>query len=619
MSIKDLGKKLQYYLNDLLIRNPLWQIMFLVFLSAVLIIAAMVLVKGHMITRRGEAAETEFWWSFTRLMDQGTFIDDDEYDTRAKTVGVMITLSGIMILSLLIGILSSKINEQLEKLKKGRSAILEKNHYLVCGNGDRLYEVTRELIKARKDERLGNKRSIVMFSGSSREEMEELMTQRAGRKSVKQVLCRSGEVKDIDALRLVGFDKSSGFVIIGENDESVLKTLIAVSALCETDKTVGVCEIRNRSMQKVAESAYGNVCCVPVREVVMRLLVQICRQPGLSAVYKELLSFDGNEFYLCSERKGTGLPMKDIYLRQSGGVVAGIQKNGKVHLNPSSDVVYEEGDKLLILSEHHDSFRLLPVTRKPGSVLIHEPEPVKKLFRMLVFSGYSRNFGPMLGLLNDYSEEGAEITVAGSLPAAEGQKCVNEELLTNCNVTYLSMDRTVPEEVKSLNPEKFNSIMVLSGKQIGDTDEKADFECIVTLLIIKRIREDAGNNWNGTVVAEIRNPRNRKLATAAEIDDFVISNEVCSMIMAQLVRQKDLGPVYKEIFTPAGSEIYLRCGSQYTRGSFYDLEIQGRRRGEIVLGWLTGRGNKAKVTLNPSRNKIMPESKNIKIIAIAER
>jgi len=90
-----------------------------------------------------------FWWSFTRLLDQGTFINDN-YDSQIAVVGVVVTLGGILILSLLIGIFSSKITEQLEVLKRGKSSVLEKDHYIVCGDGDRLYEVTRELIRAHK-------------------------------------------------------------------------------------------------------------------------------------------------------------------------------------------------------------------------------------------------------------------------------------------------------------------------------------------------------------------------------------------------------------------------------------------------------------------------------------
>ncbi len=115
MALKYFRRRFQYYLNDILVRNPLWQILFLVVMSAAVITAGMILVDGHF---SDEYSENTFWWSFTRLLDQGTFIGDNRYDTHTAAVGVFVTISGIMILSLLIGILSSKITERLESLKK---------------------------------------------------------------------------------------------------------------------------------------------------------------------------------------------------------------------------------------------------------------------------------------------------------------------------------------------------------------------------------------------------------------------------------------------------------------------------------------------------------------------
>ena len=615
MTLRNFGKRLQYFINDLLIRNPLWQILFLIAVSFLVILAGASLIKGH---ATDDSTETSFWWSFTRLLDQGTFIED-HYDKHIAVVGVLVTLSGIMILSLLIGVLSSKINERLDSLKRGRSPIVEKGHFIVCGNGDRLYEVTRELIEARRDEGLFSRKSLVMFSASSREEMEEVLAQRTGRKSVSEVICRSGEVTDIDSLRLVGFDRCSGFVIIGDDDHSVMKTLIAVSSLCEENDPVAVCEIRNRTMGSVAEMAHKSVHWVPVREVVMRLVVQVCRQPGLSAVYKELLSFEGNEFYLRDCPRAQGLSLGEIGLRQSHGVVCGIQKEGKVYLNPPLETVFEQNDRLLILSKNSGKFHLKAEPRDEGRKIAGEKEPCGKLFKMLIFSGQSTKFTLMLRLLDEYSLNGAEIMVAGSLPEEEGRKYTSRLECHNCTVNYTRMNRTEPEEVIALNPEYYDSIMVVSGKEPGKTDEKADSECIVTLLILKSIREREGTGWNGTVVAEIRNPRNRRLASAAEIDDFVISNEVCSMMMAQLVKQKELGQVFEEIFDPSGCEIQLRCASGYSHGPFHELEMQGRSRREVVLGWLIGTGSDAVVTLNPPRDEEMPENRDCRVIAIAER
>ncbi|MBN2588118.1 MAG: hypothetical protein JXA64_01380 [Candidatus Fermentibacteraceae bacterium] len=603
------GSRIRYFVNNLLIRNPAWQILALVTVSAVIIVLGMLLV--------GDLIQGSFWWSFTRLLDQGTFIGDNQYEPQVATVGVMVTIGGILVLSLLIGIFSSKITEQLDALKRGRSTVLEKDHYIVCGTGDRLYEVTRELLRAREETRKDGK--IVIFSESSREVMEEILAQRLGRKSVKQVICRSGNTTDVDSLQLPCFQRCSGFVIVGDDDSRIIKTLVGINSLREGNRPVGVCELRSRSRERIAGMAFHDIHCVPVREVVMRLIVQVCRQPGLSAVYSEILSFAGNEFYIEETPEAEGLTFGEIARRIRGKVAAGIMSDGKLELNPAPETIFNRGNSLLVLAE--DSRPTVFSREESGTDDLEDlgRDTCRQPLRMLVLSGQSRRFTLMLRLLEEYSVDGAEIVVAGGIPSDEGEALMEAAGASGSTLRYLRTDRTDPECIESLHPEIYDSIMVVSGKAPGMTDEDADSECIVSLLILRDIADRMGGKWGATVVSEIRNPRNRRLASAAGIDDFVISNEVCSMIMAQLVRQPDLRPLYDEIFDPEGCEIQLRCPRVYDSRTFDRLIVEGLARREVALGWLTGTGSEAVVSLNPPGYASLPDDGSTKIIVIAER
>jgi len=602
-----IGSRIRYFINNLLIRNPAWQILFLFAISGLIIIAGMVLVKG--------LTPDSFWWSFTRLLDQGTFVDDNNTPEIAM-VGVLVTIGGILILSFLIGILSSKITEQLEALKRGKSPVLEKDHYIICGNGDRLYEVTRELIRAHEEDSIKGK--IVIFSSNSREEVEEVLIQRLGRKSSRKVICRSGNTTDVDSLQLPCFQKCAGFVIVGDDDGEILKTLVAVNSIIENNHPVGVCELRNRATRRIAQMAYSDIHWLPVREIVMRLVVQVCRQPGLSAVYNEVLSFDRNEFYLNECPEVENCTFREIANRIQRGIAIGIQSAGKMWINPEPDMILNPGDRLLLLSENSRSFTFEDETVSTGQFKTASGDTCRKPLNMLIFSGSSREFNFMLGLLDAYSIDGAGILIAGSLSQEEGESLLSEIKTVNCNVEYVQTERTDPERLEELHPESYDSIMVISGKRAGMSDEEADSECIITLLILRNIADRLGDSWNATVVSEIRNPRNRHLASAAGIDDFVVSNEVCSMIMAQLVLEPGLGRVYEEIFDPSGCEIQLRSPSIYSSRSFAQLSAEGLERGEIVLGWLTGTGCEAEVCLNPEKLDKIPDD-SAKIVVIAER
>ena len=601
-----IGSRIRYFINNLLIRNPAWQILALFVISGLIIVTGMALVKG--------LTSDSFWWSFTRLLDQGTFINDNN-NPQVALVGVIVTLGGILVLSLLIGILSSKITEQLESLKRGKSPVLEKDHYIVCGDGDRLFEVTRELMKAHEEDSIKGK--IVIFSNSSREEIEEILTQRLGRRSARTVICRSGNITDVDSLQLPCFQKCAGFVIVGDDDGEILKTLVAVNSIIENNHPVGVCELRNRATRRIAQMAYRDIHWLPVREIVMRLIVQVCRQPGLSAVYNEILSFDRNEFYLNECPEVENRTFREIANRIHRGIAIGIQSAGKMCINPDPDMKLNPGDRLLLLAENSRSAAFEDEAVSTVKFESAGGDTCRKQLNMLIFSGNSRKFSFMLGLLDAYAMEGGGILVAGSLPQEEGEALLSGVKTENCRIEYVQTERTDPDQLEELHPQNYDSIMVISGKAPGMSDENADSECIITLLILRDIGSRLGDSWNATVVSEIRNPRNRHLATAAGIDDFVISNEVCSMIMAQLVLEPGLGRVYEEIFDPSGCEIQLRSLSAYSSRSFAHLSAEGLERREIVLGWLTGTGCEAEVCLNPGKLDEVPD--DAKIVVIAER
>ena len=206
MKTKEFKNKIKYAVNDLLARNPLWQILVLVVISVIIIgLADLLIEPSDIIPASGESTGGQFWWLFTRLLDQGTFIEDHQYNTFIAVVGVLVTLGGILVLSLLIGIFSSKITEQIDSLKRGKSPIVQKKHLVVCGSGDRMYEVVRELVEATEENALKGK--IVLFSSASREEMEEILSQRLSKNQRKKVICRSGVTTDIDALELPRFDR----------------------------------------------------------------------------------------------------------------------------------------------------------------------------------------------------------------------------------------------------------------------------------------------------------------------------------------------------------------------------------------------------------------------------
>ena len=50
---------------------------------------------------------------------------------------------------------------------------------------------------------------------------------------------------------------------------------------------------------------------------------------------------------------------------------------------------------------------------------------------------------------------------------------------------------------------------------------------------------------------------NQTLAQVARPDDFVLSKQIISLMLAQIAEHKDLNAVFAELFAPFGSDAYL--------------------------------------------------------------
>jgi hypothetical protein len=111
------------------------------------------------------------------------------------------------------------------------------------------------------------------------------------------------------------------------------------------------------------------------------------------------------------------------------------------------------------------------------------------------------------------------------------------------------------------------------------------------------------------------------------VDDFIVSEHLISLMMAQLSENAELFDVFADIFDPEGAEICLKPVSDYvapgTPVSFYTVVEAARRRGETTLGYrIAAESNDASksygVHTNPKKSKTVTFTPEDKIIVIAE-
>ena len=147
-------------------------------------------------------------------------------------------------------------------------------------------------------------------------------------------------------------------------------------------------------------------------------------------------------------------------------------------------------------------------------------------------------------------------------------------------------DSTDRATIDSLGVEDFDHIIVLCYSDILDAS-RADARTLVTLLHLRDIASRLDRDFS--IVSEMLDLRDRALAEVARADDFIVSDRLISLMIAQVAESKHLNAVFSDLLDPAGSEIYLKPAGDYVALGvelpFAAVLESARRRNEIAFGY----------------------------------
>ena len=115
--------------------------------------------------------------------------------------------------------------------------------------------------------------------------------------------------------------------------------------------------------------------------------------------------------------------------------------------------------------------------------------------------------------------------------------------------------------LESLDVAAYSNVIVLSDDLLDPLT--ADSRVLVTLLHLRDMLAKRGRS--ASIVSEMRDDRDRALAQLTKADDFVVSEQLVSLLMTQISENRHLESVFTDLFDPDGAEIYVRPSSYYLR------------------------------------------------------
>ncbi|MBX7225147.1 MAG: NAD-binding protein [Chitinophagales bacterium] len=568
------------------------------------------------------------WQSLMATLDSGTMGGDAGWPFRI--VRFLATLGGIFIISILIGTISSGIDEKIDELKKGRSNVLETNHTLILGWSGKIFSIINQIAEANANQK--NPR-IVILANQDKVEMEDEIRSKCTNLGKTKIVVRSGSPLEPTDIQVVNPNEARSIIVLapeeGNADTAVIKSVLAITngKKRKAEKYHIVAEIQDVANMEAAELVGGDEAVFVLSDdVISRVTAQTCRQSGLSIVYSELLMFEGDEIYFQKEPALVGKTFKDaIFAYEDSSIIGLFKHSGEVLINPSMDTLIASGDEIIAISEDDDTvvisgksnFNIDERSITSGNV------PHTNVEKTLIL-GWNNRGENIIRELDNYVKEGSEVVILADLEGLADQINDLQNTLSNNKVVLQRGNITDKATLEKLQIEIFDHIIILSYTENIDIQE-SDAKTLICLLHLRNLAEKHEKDFS--IVSEMLDIRNRELAEVAKADDFIVSDNLISLMMSQLSENKELKKVYDILFTAEGSEMYLKPASNYIlpgkEVNFYTLLESAAQKGEIAIGYrIASQSSDAEhvygVVINPQKSKTFTLTSEDKVIVLAE-
>lgn len=546
-----LKERFSYWFDNKMSSGSLSLIKLLALASVIIVfvIAFFVFVLG---LNEGDGFLSAFWNSLATIINAWMPYYEDG-GAGYLLLMALASLAGLLITSILIGIIASAIEEKVNSLKRGTSHVLEEDHLVVLGFYPGEYTLLRQLVLAAADQPC----CIVVAGDVEQEDMEQCIRENVCIPKNVRIICRTVDIFDPHALERCSISGCRTVIISPTDDFRTTKALLAVSTIINrTDnETVRVGAIVSKSEYRFPPSIAEkhNVTTLQTTETIAKIIAHSCTQPGLSDTFREIFNFEGSELYVETIPGSQGLSFEELTLRLDRSVPIGIAGPEGIRINPPADAVIEEGDQILLFAETKGTAGLVPMPELPETPLLEGYAGDPPRGTVAIIGGNES----LLTILQELPDNVSKVILAGSAMQYKDETMRIADDRGNLAVSFFREDISNGGALVSL-AGRASHIVVLS--DYGKADDDADMDTIFLLLNLRDIRTRFGLEFN--ITAEMRREANQNLVTTDDNTDFVVASNMSSLILAQLAESPELISAFSEILSNEGSELYLKTAGQ---------------------------------------------------------
>ena len=595
-----LKQQIRYQIDNYMSRgsSSIFMALLLTFLIGFLVMVLVRLIANFFFPDETLSSLYEIPWRvYVAVMEGSAAETDGDSNWLAKLTSIIGVLVGLILFSSMVAFITSVFEAKLDELRRGRSIVLEKNHTLILGFGDRILEVIRELIEANESE---PDAAIVILSDDDKENMDNYIRDNIQNFRTTRIITRSGVVTNINNLRNVMAKNAKSIIIINSAaswqsekeknlaDALVLKSVMSIIAVCEGNEHPPiVCEIHSNRDRNLAQNiSNGSVKALNEVSVLSKMIAQLAlSRNGLSVVYGDMVGFDGNEFYFYRPEEGwpDSLTFKESLYRFNNSTPMGIHtQNGKIILNPHKDMKIQNKDELIIFAEDDSTIKYF---KEP--VFSPEIDSIPKVktnipSQRVALLNWTTKTKIIVEKLCSYLQEESELMIYVHTLNEEMEN-LKQSLAKKYPMIQIGIETIDFNELKELErikPQSFDSILILSPG--GSTIEEMDAYVISLLIrirqiLLSKVDEKDKSLKSPKLITEVMDSENIDIILNSGVEDFMVSNQFVSQIMAQVSEEPLALDVYDDLFRADGSEIYIKPATSY-------LDFSGKETIKIKYG-----------------------------------
>lgn len=542
----------------------------------------------------------DIWFTWLQMTDPGNMNQDNLSPTWLKVTTVLSGIVGVIILSMLIAFITTTLEQLLYNFRKGRGKVIEQEHTLILGWNERVVDIIRELILANESEKYA---SVVILSNEEKEVMDDLIAKRLPDTKTTRIVTTKGDYANMNELTRVNLADARSVILLASCSESAsfdekmdsdiqsIKAIMAIIACQEGKNELPIiAEIFNPEKRELISFFNDeNIIALDSWDIMGKLLVQTSLTSGLEMVYNEILSFDGCEIYFYHENWGNA-KFGELAYRFPDGIPLGVfSSEGELTLRPEPDYLMKVDDEVIILAEDDSTIGLQPTpVMKPVELNLSGEKLEQKQKKVLIL-GWHNVAEIFIRESSDYLTENSVFDVLYNEPSEFLEEKINEmkEMYPDFRIALHNKNPMHREALEEIDPFKYDNIIILSQDLAEQRADKVDSDTLIILLLLRKLRGD--EELHTKIITQVLNSENQNIITQTDVDDFIISNKLITMILAQLSEEPRIKVLYDDIFSEDGSEIYVKPTSLYFENfpqkvRFGDLIHLAGKREEICLG-----------------------------------